>query len=218
MDFYGNYLEDQLAHLRLFSTARSFGLREEEVLNIFGQAFITFHEVAAAKAGKARWADKTPENVLYLKQWRALLPDGFLFLHIVRNPLDALASLKEAGFPRTVPAEFVEKVRLYKEFREAGERYCDQYPASSYTVIYENFVSAPEEELSRLFAFLGERYEPAVLEQYRAPARRSGIEDGKVARSGRVHADSIGRWQTDLTAEEAQLATELLSPILSGLT
>ncbi len=212
-DFYGDYLKDRLAHVRLFSTARSFGLAEEEILTIFGSAFIAFHERAAALAGKARWADKNPENVLHLNQWRTLLPEGFLFLHIVRHPLDALASLKEVGFPRTVPESFEEKVRLYGVFRQAGERYCEQYPTTCHTLLYEDLVSAPQEQLSHLFAFLGERYEPTVLQQFCAPERGSGIEDPKVARTDKVHTDSIGRWRKDLTGDEVQLARELLSPI-----
>ena len=46
-DFYGDYLEDGLAHVRLFSTGRSLGVAEEEMLTIFGSAFIALHERAA---------------------------------------------------------------------------------------------------------------------------------------------------------------------------
>src|SRR5205814_3964197 len=63
-DFFGDYTGDRHAHLRLFSTARAlFG--DDEVLVEFGAAYVRLLERAAARAGKARWADKTPDHVLY---------------------------------------------------------------------------------------------------------------------------------------------------------
>src|ERR671937_1164267 len=62
-DFYGDYFYDPLKHARFFSTARAI-LSENDLLEIFGNAFIALHERAAAEANKPRWADKNHENVL----------------------------------------------------------------------------------------------------------------------------------------------------------
>jgi len=213
-DFKGDYLDDSLAGVRFFSTARTYGLPERDLLSLFGSAFIEFHEKAASMAGKPRWADKNPENVLLLDEWSALLTERFVFVHVVRHPLDALASLKEAGFPRTVPAEFTEKTRLYLRFRQSGDAYCLAHPQKAFVLRYEDLVTAPERTLKRLFGFLDEPYEAEVLSRFCASERRSGIEDPKVSRSPHVHSRSVGRWTSDLTKDEVTQAKAILAPYL----
>src|SRR5438105_15007030 len=70
-DFFGAYKDDPIRHLRFFNTARTI-LSGDELLQIFGGAFVSMHERAAAVAGKPRWADKNPENVLSLELWQRL--------------------------------------------------------------------------------------------------------------------------------------------------
>lgn len=215
-DFFGDYLDDPLAHVRCFRTLRSLDVPEDELLARFGAVFIECREIAARRAGKARWADKNPENVLYLPQWQSLLSEGFFFIHVVRDPLDALASLREIGFSKTVPAAFEAKVRLYKQYREAGESWCRKHPATSMTIHYEVLVRQPEETLRKLFAALGEVFEPEVLDLFHAPTRGVGIEDPKVATTRAVHADSVGRWKRDLSAEEVHTGRWLLGSVLDS--
>lgn len=201
-DFYGDYLKDELRHTRFFTTLAGLGLTEEERLQLFGATFVKSHELAAARAGKARWADKNPENVLYLEQWRRLLPGGFIFIHMVRDPLDALASLEEVGFRKAVPAGLVDKARLLKTFVEAGARYAGQYSDHSINLSYEELVREPEQTLSKLFDFLGEAFEPDILERFMLPERGRGIEDPKVGKTTRVHQLSIGRGSRDFSRKE----------------
>jgi protein-tyrosine sulfotransferase len=201
-DFHGDYLKDELRHVRFFATLASLGLSEEERLMLFGGAFVKSHEMAAARAGKARWADKNPENVLYLEQWRRLLPGGFVFVHMIRDPLDALASLREIGFQKTVPAALVDKAKLLKTFMDAGMYYSERHPDSSVVVSYEELVREPEKTLTRLFAFLGENFEQEILARFMLPERGSGIEDPKVGKTSIVHQDSIGRGRKDFSRRE----------------
>jgi len=213
-DFYGDYLQDELHHVRLFSTLSTLGLSENEMLSIFGRAFVEGHRLAARKVGKVRWADKNPENVLYLNQWGQLLPDGFLFVHVVRSPLDALASLKEVGFEKAVPPHFEDKVRLYRKFCEAGIEHSEAFPETSLTLRYEELVHEPTACLSRLFLALGESFEAAILERFADPERGDGIEDPKVKLTRKVHTDSVGRWRKDLSQEEIRLVRDILPPLL----
>ena len=118
-DFSANYKEDPIRHLRFFNTARAL-LPEEELLGIFGKAFIALHESAAALAGKARWADKNPENVLYLPQWQRLLGNEWLMIHVMRNPLDTLASMKEASFPLSLPETLDGRIEFYQQYQRQG--------------------------------------------------------------------------------------------------
>lgn len=209
-DLRGDYLDDPLGHVRLFSTLPSLGLDEGEILGIFGRAFVEAHELAARKVGKARWADKNPENVLHLQQWQQLLPKGFFFIHVVRHPLDALSSLKEVKFPLAVPSEWEEKVILYRRYRETGDAYILRNTPRSFVIQYESLVTNPNETVRQIFRVLGERYEPEVLDNYCAPQRGYGIEDPKVARTTAIHRGSVGRWERDLDENEVNKAKQLL--------
>ena len=209
-DFYGDYINDELRHVRLFSTLTSLGLNYDELLPIFGDAFIEAHKMAALKACKPRWADKNPENVLYLLHWKKLLPGGFLFIHVVRHPLDALASLKEFAFPKAVPADFEEKVRLYLDFHDKADSYINACPEFCIRIKYEDLVTKPEKVLKEICSFLGENYEPEVFSKFFSEHRVNGIEDPKIATTRSIHDISIGRWRKDLSHEEIIITKEVL--------
>jgi Sulfotransferase family len=201
-DFYGDYLEDPLGHLRFATSARSL-LAEPELFQVLGRAFVTVHERAASRAGKPRWADKNPENVLYLDEWRRLLSERWVFVHVVRNPLDTLASMKERSFPLSIPRSLEERISFYRRYLQAGLAFAEVNPSVYFRIQYERLVAAPEIELRRLMQWLGESFEPVQLD-FNSVAHASGLEDPKVAATSRIHSQSSGRWRRELSFEEAQ--------------
>jgi len=214
-DFFGDYRDDPLAHARFFASARTYGVPEAWLLETFGGAFVSFHEQAARLAGKPRWADKNPENVLFLAAWEAILPRGFVFVEVVRDPYDALASLVEIGFVKAVPAAFAEKAELYARFREAGTQYLEAHPQTACRVSYEALASDPERSVRNLMERIGEPFESAVLNALNAPDRGSGLEDPKAAHQATVHARSVGRGGRDLPPDARRLVGQRLAAYIS---
>lgn len=214
-DLYSDYLSDELAHVRFFSTMRTLGLSEAEILDIFGKAFVDSHQLAASKVGKVRWADKNPENVLYLDQWCSLLGGEFFFIHVVRHPLDAIDSLIEVGFKKAVPSGFEEKIELYQTFLQKGLSFAETHADSSVLVRYEDMVKDPRTTLTRLLNRVGEEFEATMLEGYNSEKRQKGIEDPKVAHTGSIHGRSVGRWRSGLRDEQVRYALRQLVPIMS---
>jgi hypothetical protein len=216
-DFYADYLgvEDPIAHLRFMATARSL-VSEEDLLGILGSAFVEVHEHAARVAGKPRWADKTPENVVFLREWERLLGDRWLFVHVVRSPLDTLASIGESGFPRSIPASLEERIELYVEYAEAGLRFAEENPERYVRVLYEDLVDDPEARTRELMESLGESFHPAQLAIDASP-HQSGLEDPKAAMASSIHRDSVGRWRRLLSGEEAERIAERTAGVWSRL-
>lgn len=214
-DLYGDYTKDDLNHIRFFSTARQMGLDEDELLSIFGKAFLVSHDLAAKKQGKKRWADKNPENVLYLKQWQLLLNGRFQFIHLVRHPLDTLASLIEAGFPKTVPSDFEGKVDVYRKLTIAGVEFSRLYPEKSFLVRYEDLVENPSTVISKLMDYLGEKYEPSMIDSFNPPERQGGLEDPKILATGSIHLKSIGRWKADLSPQQVDFVCNRCQDLFS---
>jgi hypothetical protein len=201
-DFYGDYFEDPLSHLRFASSARSV-LPDPELLDVLGGAFVAVHERAARRAGKPRWADKSPENVLYLAEWRRLLNRRWVFVHVVRNPLDTLASMKERGFPLSVPGSLQDRIVFYRRYLQAGLAFAEVNPGSYFRLQYERLVEAPQTELFRLMGWLNESFEPSQL-AFNSKPHTTGLEDPKVAFTSTIHSRSSGRWRQELTLAEAQ--------------
>lgn len=202
-DFHADYIdaEDPIAHLRFMVTARSL-VSERDLLEILGAALVEMHERAACEAGKPRWADKVPENVVFLGEWERLLGDRWLFLHVVRNPLDTLASIEEQGFPKSIPAGLDRRIELYLKFARSGLRFAEENPGRYVRVLYEDLVAAPEQTVRDLMAGLGDSFHPDQIEINASP-HQAGLEDPKAARASEIHRDSVGRWRELFTSEQA---------------
>jgi len=192
-------------------------LDDRILLEVFGKAFIECHEIAARRSGKSRWADKNPENVLYLDQWYSLLKGNFIYLNVIRNPLDALSSLNEAGFKKTIPKKFAQKVALYGEYLDKAYSFINTYPDISFTLRYEDLVLDPQETLSALLSNIGESYDEAMVKDYSSHQRKSGIEDPKIAKTKSIHPNSIDRWKRDLSRRQIKICSKLIGSWIAKL-
>jgi hypothetical protein len=74
----------------------------------------------------------------------------------------------------------------------------DQLPVERYMEVrYEHLVADPRSELERVLNFLGERWEPSVLDHANQP--HDGVAED-VAQAGReVTQESVGRWQKQMS-------------------
>ncbi len=212
-DFYGDYPADPLAHVRFFSTVKNVGLSESEILNESLKFFVKLHELAAKKKGKRRWADKNPDNLLYLDHWMQALKE-MQFVFVVRNPLDVMASLLEVKFEKTIPEAFEEKIEIYSQFLLRGIDFFEKNKDLAFVLKYENLVQNTDDELQKLFSFLGERFEPKVKADFASSERGSGIEDPKVGNRKNIHTDSIDRWKRDLTSKQVDLTIKRITPLM----
>ena len=210
-DFYGDFPNDPLAHTRFTTSARVL-LPDTELLTVLGRAFVELHIRAAARAGKARWADKAPENVVYLGAWNQLLGDRWFFVHVVRNPLDTLASLQETPFPLALPQDLHGRVEHYVRYTEAGLAFARAHPGRCLLVVYEQLVAAPEATIDTVMRGLDARLEPRQL-AFNSVPQGTGLEDPEIARTTRVHSDSMGRWAHILSQEDARFIWERTRPV-----
>ena len=109
--------------------------------------------LAGASNEGGRWFDKSPQNIYGLPLLAHDYPSSS-FVHIVRNPLNVVASLmvgKVIGAPSVVAAAnyWREAVAIFNMVRPSIEERC-------YELKYEDFTSNPKVEAKRLMKFLGE--------------------------------------------------------------
>jgi hypothetical protein len=117
---------------------------------------ILMQETARQQA-VARWADCTPEHILYMEQIKREIPDA-LFIHIIRDGRDVALSYAKQGWSFPLPWDRHDRLGvagLYWEWlvdkgREQGKRLGADYQE----VRFEELVARPQETLSRLGSFI----------------------------------------------------------------
>jgi Sulfotransferase family len=127
--------------------------------------FDAFQSEYAHARGKVRWADKTPRYALCVDYLNELFPTCQV-VHVVRDGRDVVASHRDRwGYGSALKA--VKKWPWYvATARAAGAR----LPADRYhEVRYEDLVTDPEGTLRQLLDFLGEPWDPILLDHDQRP-------------------------------------------------
>jgi hypothetical protein len=201
-DFYGDYLDDPLGHIRFFSTVQSCGINRDKILAIFGGAYVDVREAASKKAGKQRWADKNPENSKFIYSWDKLLGGELFYLHVLRNPCDIICSLRESKFVKAVPQDLDGQLAMLDQYRSKALSYVGANRGKCFVIEYERLVRDPEGVLMPMFSFIGEDFDPRIMRELNSKKRGRGIEDPKIDASDRIHSNSVNRFQSELTKDE----------------
>jgi hypothetical protein len=118
----------------------------------------------AERHGKVRWSEKSPGQSV--AQVQSVFPDAQI-IHIVRDPRDVIASSLATPWTTKSAHDLAHRWRQFTI--ENVRRGLSAGPARFLQVRYEDLTRDPEAVLRVVFAFLGERYEPAVLND---PSRR----------------------------------------------
>lgn len=171
-------------------------------LNILGRAFLTLYVRAAAIARKPRFAVSDPDNATYLDDWQALLNDNWLFVYVVRNPLDTLAAMKERGSP-DISQSLDERIERYKRYTKAGLEFRERHPDRYYCLQYEKLVRNPNAAVTELMNWLDDEFAPRQL-AFSRPDSGAGEK---------AYPESVGRWKDILTKKEAARISEQCDPL-----
>jgi len=146
---------------RNWELVSTYGLSREWWLGHIRSLYAEFQVEVLARSGKARWAEKDPTYTLHLPFIEELFPDA-LYVHLLRDGHDVVASFKDRwGYTSAARAARTEWARYVTAARELGRR----LPVERFLELrYEDLVTDPATQGQRLFAFLGEAWDPAVLD------------------------------------------------------
>ena len=134
----------------------------KEPYRIVAEAWMNHH-------GKARWGEKTPINIFFVDVLRDMFPQA-RFILLVRDPRAIVNSMNEIPyFSRDTVLNALNCRHSLTSGVDLLER---SVPDSErITVRYETLVGRPEEELERICLFLGEEFDPAMMDFYRSSHR-----------------------------------------------
>jgi hypothetical protein len=194
-----------------------------DVAGIVADASPTLFGIVAAvyeryrvSVGKSRWGCKSTFMGDYADDVLAEYADA-RFVWLVRDPLDVAASAKRSVFG---PCHPLLMARLWRAQQErAGELARRLGPETVHLMRYEDLVSTPERQITRLCEFLGERVEPAMLCHHRS--REAGYT-ASLSESWRnvgepISARRVGGHQDGLTERERHYVLRATAPVAERL-
>ena len=146
---------------RNWELVATYGLERAWWLERLGRLYAEFQAEVLGRTGKARWAEKDPTYTLHLEFVEELFPEA-LYVHLLRDGHDVVASFRDRwGYRSAARAARSEWARYVNAARALGRR----LDSSRFLELrYERLVADPEAEGRRLFAFLGETWQPALLD------------------------------------------------------
>jgi hypothetical protein len=162
------------------------------------------------REGKIRWGDKTPPYVKILPQLTQLYPEARI-IHLARDGRDVAKSFLDAGwhgrFLHRSTAEWNVAIDAFREYRRSG------HGDDVLDIRYEDLVLDTEATVRRVCRFLGESYEPAMLDfadsiEAKVPEREAHAHK-KLFRAPR--ASDIERWRRELSRFDLLIAESFLA-------
>ena len=172
----------------------------------------------AIRAGKRRWAEKTPNHIYRIGKILEWCPDAKILL-VIRDGRDVAVSLQK----RTGSLET--GIRRWVEDNLAGKDYWKH--ANVCIVRYEDLVRDFESSVTDVLDFLNENYEPAMKSYYQVPrtwySKKIEKPQTAIKKNHRQHRnwqinqplfDGRGRWK-NLSNEELSLVNDIAGEMLA---
>ncbi|HKI25069.1 MAG TPA: sulfotransferase [Candidatus Sulfotelmatobacter sp.] len=156
----------------------------------------------ARNQGVERWADCTPEHLLFMKEIKRQIPDA-LFVHIIRDGRDVALSYLKQGWAHPLPwdeKEQLEVTGLYWNWIVGKGRAAGKALGAAYREVrFEDLTTHPRETLAGLGEFVGHDLDYDTIRSVgigsvREPNSSFGAEDGAF--------DPVGRWKTKIPEQQ----------------
>lgn len=176
-----------------------------------------FMDAVAAKQGVPRWAECTPENLLYVDEIKRSIPNA-QFVHIIRDGRDVATSLAKQGWIKNLPGSRLHSTiaaGLYWEWMVGkGRENLSRYRADSLEVRYESLIADPQRELNRIGAFIQHPLDYGVIQRtgigtVSAPNTSFKPQGGQF--------NPVGRWRSSARTKEFAQLEEAIMPLLTEL-
>ncbi|CAN5571392.1 sulfotransferase [soil metagenome] len=216
-------------------TWQNFALDEDEFRAALGESrpfdiahgIRALYRLYAARFGKQRWGEKTPDYGMLMPQIAALLPEAH-FIHVVRDGRDVAVSKRHLWFgPGNDIAAQAEAWQAWIRRARDLAKSCPHY----LEIRYEALVRSPREVLEQVCDFIALPFTEEMLRYHtRADARLGEVKSWanpaiSCDQLRSLHeltvrppqADRIERWRNELTAPELRTFEAVAGELLAEL-
>jgi hypothetical protein len=152
----------------------------------------------AKSFGKPRWIEKTPYHIYFLERILEFYPNA-KFIVNYRDPRAVVASWLKKDSNKTVLGVIASWNKVAKQISALQQKNIPNI----YFMKYENLISNPELVLKEICEFLGEEYEPEIMD---VTVVNSFYQDqGKTG----FLKEAISRWKSNLTVPQINIIEKL---------
>jgi LPS sulfotransferase NodH len=187
--------------------------------NNAGDFLRIFMEQIARSQNADRWAECTPEHLLYMLLIKREIPDA-QFVHIIRDGRDVALSLQKQGWIQPFPWDRDKKLLVagvYWEWMVGRGRLFGHSLGANYTEVrYEDLVSNPRMALAQLGQFIGhdldyDRIQKVAIGSVGEPntSFEAEYQEGDFR--------SVGRWRNSFSNRDLSAFETLVGPFLQEL-
>jgi hypothetical protein len=172
-------------------------------------------EEMCRQQGVRRWAETTPEHLLYMERIKQTIPDA-LFVQVIRDGRDGALSWEKLSQIRKLPGDPHRPAiaaAIYWEWFVARGRRSGRALGEDYTeIFYEDLVTTPAEVLRELEPFIDHDLDYGRIRQ---------VAIGSVATPNTAYKGEqrspVGRWKSDFQPEELEVCEALIGRTLLEL-
>jgi len=176
-------------------------------------------EETARKQGASRWADCTPDHLLYIPEIKRELPDA-LIIHIIRDGRDVALSYVKQGWAYPLPWDrnaHLEVAGLYwKWIVRKGREYGRKLGADYREVRFEDLVTDPRRTLAELSGFVGQDLDYDRIQKM-AIGSVGEPNSSFPEESDNSGFNPVGRWKEKLSWQQQAMFESLLGDLLREL-
>jgi hypothetical protein len=179
---------------------------------------IVMEEICASQ-GAPRWAENSPEAMLYLPAIKQLIPDA-LVVHIIRDGRDVATSLGRLRYVRPLPWEDLYSVigcGLYWEWIvQHGRRFGKSAAGDYMEVRFEELLGQPQKTLDEIGRFIDQPLDYATIQRVgygsvTKPNTSFSMEDPNAV------FNPVGRWKNSFSRQELARFERLVGGTLQEL-
>jgi hypothetical protein len=183
------------------------GASREKITDSFRVLVNTLLDAHAARKGKRRWIEKTPNNVWLLDLIDEVYRCRALYILMVRHPLDCIDSLMDFFQNKgiyddpDIQSNYLRHGNGHyawaKYWLESTERmllFAKLAPDRCIMVKYEDLAYQPQKEMNRVFDFLSESTPMNIVNLAFKSPHDKGYGDLKILATRGVHVASINKW------------------------
>ncbi len=175
-------------------------------------------EAMARKQGVRRWADCTPDHLLYMEEIKRQIPNA-LFVHIIRDGRDVALSYVQQKWSHPLPWDQGEELAvagLYWEWvvrkgREQGKRLGVDYQE----VRFEDLNTNPQQTLAELGSFIQHDLDYARIQ--RAGIGSVSRPNSSFVKEAEGSFNPVGRWKSKMPAEKLAAFEDVVGGLLDEL-
>jgi len=169
--------------------------------------FEQIYSLNATVQNKRRWGCKNLRLFCYFQRVVDFFPNA-QFIYLIRDPRDVALSYKKVSYWNR---NIMSSAQAWSRDQRTGIQLIESYPSQVFFIKYEDLIRTPREVIKKNCDFLGESFEPTMLDYYKnQEARKSSVASQAWQNIGSpIIRDNTQKYKKELTPLEIEIIEKI---------